>query len=163
MALTLQDLRDTLHGQMRADEAIFWFGLFWNSGPESDLYKAMCQTKFDPSLYVLRRKTGSTELLTPANDPDIVYAHVLLREKYERAFGPLREYPLRSIKFDDIKEDDVVICGPGRQFPCIEADWPCRVFLKDGWLGVPCAEDHTTRSFHPFKPNRLGNILGFRR
>ena len=164
MNLTLQDMLDTLKGQARSDEAIFWFCLFWNSGVRSDLYRIMCETKYDPSLYQHRFKPGSkSEKLTPESDPEIVYAHVLLREQYERAFGPLREYPLRPIPFLDVKENDVVICGPGRQFPCIEADWPCRVFKHHGDLGVPCAEDSTTRSFHPFKAGPTGHIIGFRR
>lgn len=167
MNLTLQDMRDALKGQMRSDEAIFWFCLFWNSGVNSDLYRIMCETKYDPSLYALRLKSGlkmeKREFFTPANDPEIVYCHALLRDQYERAFGPLREYPLRPIPYLDVKENDVVICGPGRQFPCIEADWPCRVFKDRGDLGVPCAEDPTKRSFHPFKAGPTGHLIGFRR
>jgi len=170
MKLTLQDMLDTLKGQSRSDEAIFWFALFWNSGSQSDLYQILCETKYDPSLYELRLKPGykfdptkKQEFLTPANDPEIVYCHALLRDQYERAYGPLREYALRAIPYLDVKENDVVICGPGRQFPCIEADWPCRVFKHHGDLGVPCAEDPTTRSFHPFKAGPTGHIIGFRR
>ena len=164
-----RQLEAVLKGQRRSDEAIFWFGLFWNSGPQSDLYRAMCLTKYDPSLYEIRLKPGYKfdpgrhEILTPATDPEIVYCHSLLKGWYESVHRPLREYPLLPIRFDDVKEDDVVICGPGRQFPCIEADWPCRVFKHHGDLGVPCAEDPTTRAFHPFRPDPNGYIVGFRR
>jgi hypothetical protein len=153
MNLTLTDMRDALKGQRKATEAIFWFGLFWNSGPDSDLYRAMCETGFEPQLYTQKQIE---------NDPEIIYCHAVLKEKYEEAFGPLHEYPLRRIPFLAVKENDVLICGPGRQFPCIEADWPCRVHLHHGDLGVPCAEDHMTRSFHPLA-NRDGYVIGFRR
>ena len=164
MQLTMQDMNDVLKNHSRADEAIFWFALSWNAGADSDLYRILCQTKFDPSLYRLRRKPGSTEVITPDNDPEIVYCHKLLRDQYERAFGPLREYPLRPIRFAEIKENDVVICGPGRQFACIEANWPCRVFKHHGDLGVPCAESPIKRSFHLFDMDPTsGYIVGFRR
>ena len=123
MSISLQDMRDALKGQSRADEAIFWFGYFWNAGPQSDLYRIMCETIYDPHFYEIRKQAGSDKSLTPASDPAIVYAHVLLRERWEKSFGPLREYPLRPIRFGTLKENDVVICGPGRQFACIPADW----------------------------------------
>ena len=162
--ITLQDMRDALKGQSRADEAIFWFCMCWNSGPDnSDLYRIMCETGYDPHFYALRKQYGSEKYLTPATDPELVYCHELLRERWEKSFGPLREYPLRPIRFGTLKENDVVICGPGRQFACIPADWPCRVYLAGGDLKVPCAEDKTGRAFHPFKMGPDGNIVGFRR
>ena len=164
MSLTIQDMRDTLKGQDRANEAIFWWCLFWNSGPDSDLYRIMCATDYDPRFYMLRKKLGSDdEFVTPANDPDIVYCHKVLHDRWEKAFGPLVEYPLRPIKFGTLKENDVVIHGPGRPFMCIPAGWPCRVYLDGGELKVPCAEDKTGRAFHAFKMGRDGNIVGFRR
>jgi hypothetical protein len=157
-------MRDTLKGQTRADEAIFWHCLFWNSGPDSDLYRIMCETGYDPHFYAIRKKFGSdTEFLTPESDPDIAYCHILLREQWEKAYGPLREYPLRPIKFGTLKENDVVVHGPGRPFMCIPAGWPCRVYLVGGELKVPCAEDKTGRAFHSFKMGPDGNIFGFRR
>lgn len=178
--MKLQDMRDALKRQDRADEAIFWFGYFWNSGPTSDLYRAMCETGYDPSLYQIRIKPGTekfietepgkVERLTPANDPEILYCHAILMAQYKREHpenfntqGVPYEFPLRRIRFDAIKEDDIVVHGPGRPFACIEADWPCRVFKHHGDLGVPCAEDPTARSFHPFKMDTDGFIVGFRR
>jgi len=114
----------------------------------------MCETNFEPQLYTQKQIE---------NDPEIMYCHVVLRGQYEKAFGPLREYPLRPILFFSVKENDVLICGPGRQFPCIEADWPCRVHKRHGDLGVPCAENPTTRSFHPLKAGKDGYLIGFRR
>jgi hypothetical protein len=162
--MTLQDMRDTLKGQYRADEAIFWFGLFWNSGSDTDLYRIMCETKYDPHFYALRKKFGSNdEYLTPASDPEIVYCHTLLCAQWERGHGRLIEYPLRPIKFGTLKENDVVVHGPGRPFICIPAGWPCRVYRVGGELKVPCAEDKTGRAFHPLKAGRDGYLIGFRR
>ena len=163
MNVTLQDLRDVLKGQHRTDEAIFWFGYFWNAGPQSDLYRIMCETIYDPHFYEIRKQAGSDKSLTPASDPAIVYAHVLLRKRWEQAFGPLREYPLHLIPFGALKENDVVVHGPGRKFVCIPADWPCRVYLDGGVLKVPCAEDKTGRAFHTFRADSNGFIVGFRR
>src|SRR6185312_5130414 len=144
--MNLQEMRSALKGQNRDSEAIFWFGLFWNAGATSDLYRAMCDTNYDPSLYLLWRKSGSNEILTPANDPEILYCHRVLMDQYKREHpenfdlrGRPIEFPLHPIKYADIKENDVVIHGPGRPFACIESDWPCRVFTWHGDLGVPCA------------------------
>ena len=164
MSLTIQEMRDTLKGQDRANEAIFWFGLFWNSGPGSDLYRIMCETNYDPHFYAMRKRVGSEDkFLSPESDPEIVYCHTLLRERWEKAFGPLRESPLRPIRFGTLKENDVVVHGPGRPFICIPAGWPCRVYLDGGELKVPCAEDKTGRAFHSFKRGPDGNVVGFRR
>lgn len=165
MTLTLQDMRDVLKGQGRSTEAIFWFCLFWNSGPQSDLYRVMCETNYDPHFYEFKHKPGGSpsEFLSPGTDPEILFAHAVLREHYERAYGPLREYPLRPIRFGTLKENDVVIHGPGRVFACIPAEWPCRVFLVGGELAVPCAEDRTGRAHHRFEMLPDGSIKGFRR
>ena len=64
--MNLQDMRDALKGQSRADEAIFWFCMFWNSGPDnSDLYRIMCETGYDPHFYALRKQYGSEKYLAP--------------------------------------------------------------------------------------------------
>ena len=154
MNITLQDMHAALKGQMRADEAIFFFCLFWNSGPDSDLYRALSKTDFDPRLRVQQQIT---------NDPEILYCHELLKDMYEKVYGPLREFPLRPFRLADIKENDVVTHGPGRPFVCIEANWPCRVFVSGGKLGVPCSEDISTRYFHPFKTDADGYVIGFQR
>lgn len=181
--MTLSEMRAALKNQSRADEAIFWFGAFYHSGPDSDLYRAMCETGYDPSLYQIRIKPGSEQFLdagvrlTPANDPEIVYCHKLLVEQYGKehpenffydrtpagVVARPREFPLHRIKLAALKEDDIVFHGPGRQFACIEADWPCRVFKHHGDLGVPCAEDKTKRSFHSLKIGPDGYVIGFRR
>lgn len=173
MQPTLDDMLSALKGQRRAREAIFWFAYKWHSGPPSPLYRIMCDTNYDPSLYEFRLKPGYKfdpttakkpgVFLNPMTDPEIFYCDTVLTERWVKAFGALREYPLFPVLFDTVKENDVVVCGPGRQFACIEADWPCRVFSHHGDLGVPCAEDLTKRSFHKFERQSDGLIRGFRR
>jgi len=154
MSLTLQDMRAALKGQMRAEEAIFFFCLAWNSGAESDLYRIMVATEFHPRLHLQKQVE---------NDPEILYCHEILKDLYEKASGiPLREFPLRPVKFADVKENDVLVHGPGRPFVCLEAGWPCRVYKWHGDLGVACAEDGHGSSFHPLKADMNGNIVGFR-
>lgn len=151
--MNLQDMRDALKGQMKADEAIFWFCLFWNSGADSDLYRAMVASNFHPRLYSQRQIE---------NDPEIIYCHEVLKTMYEKEYGcQPREFPLRKVKFSDVKENDVLIHGPGRPFVCLEAGWPCRVYKWHGDLGVACAEDGKGASFHPLKAALDGTVIGF--
>lgn len=154
MKITLQDMRAALKGQMKADEAIFWFCLFWYPGPTSDLYRIMVATNFHPRLRTQKQI---------ANDPEIIYCHEVLKDLYEKVYGPLRETALLPILPQTVEENDVLICGPGRQFACIEADWPCRVYKWRGDLGVACAEDGRGQSFHPLKVGPDGFLVGFRR
>lgn len=153
--VTLQDMREALKGQMKADEAIFWFCLAWNSGPRSNLYRAMVATDFSPRLLTQKQIE---------NDPEILYCHAVLKDLYEKASGmPLHEYPLRPVKFADVKENDVLVHGPGRPFICLEAGWPCRVYKWHGDLGVACVEDGHGASFHPLRADADGLVVGFRR
>ncbi len=152
--MNLQDMRDALKGQMKADEAIFWWCLFWNAGPDSNLYRAMVGTNFHPRLHSQKQIES---------DPEILYCHEVLKDLYEKEYGPLREYPLRPVKFSDVKENDVLVHGPGRPFVCLEAGWPCRVYKWHDDLGVACAEDGHGSSFHPLKADVDGNVIGFQR
>lgn len=155
MTLTVDDMRAALRGQNKAEEAIFWFGHFWNSGPESDLYKAMIATNFHPTRAAKHKQI--------ANDPEILYCSKVLMDQYVRRFGYPREYALQPFKLSTIQENDVVVCGPGRQFACIDADWPLRVHLWRGDLSVYCAEDLRFQYHHPLKEGPDGFVVGFRR
>jgi hypothetical protein len=152
MTISLQDMRDVLKGQAKADQAIFWFGYFWNHGPADPLYKAMCETNYDPRLRVQQQID---------TDPEIIYCMKMLMEQYIRAYGLPFESTMHSIPFKTIKEGDIVTHGPGRPFVCIEGDWPCKVFKENGELGVGCTEDNRTRYFHKFEILPSGHVKGF--
>lgn len=160
MTITLQDMRDTLKGQRKADEAIFWFCNAWHCGSDSDLYRAMVETNFHPDQ--IRQRQIS-------RDPEILYALDVLGEK----FGPLVETPLMPIKFGDVRENDVLIACEitqpefrrkyGERFVCIADGWPCRVYKWHGDLGVSCVEDGHGKSFHKLEMDESGYVVGFRR
>ena len=162
--MTLQDMLDVLRGRVnstRAKEAVFWFAFKWHAGPGSDLYRIMCETGYDPHFY--QTQNGAGKKLSPATEPELLHCEQILGDAYVKAFGVPREYQLLPIKFGTLKENDVVVHGPGRPFICIPAGWPCRVYLDGGELKVPCAEDKTGRAFHSFKIGPDGNVVGFRR
>jgi hypothetical protein len=150
--MTLQDMRDALRGQNKANEAIFWFCLAWNQGPESDLYRIMIETHYDP--FFNKQHQIST-------DPEILYCFDVLGKMYERAFGVPVEWPLQRIKFDDLKEDDIIIAEAC--WPCIQAGWPCKVYKWHGALGVACVDSPDKRAFHGLEPTSDGYVKGFRR
>ena len=151
-------MRNALKGQRRADEAIFWFCSAWHSGADSDLYRAMVETNFHPDQH--RQKQI-------ANDPEILYCFDVLG----KMLGQLIEVPMRPIKFDDVKENDVLVTGEitdprfrvkyGDRFLCIEKGWPCRVYKWHGNLGVACAEDGRGKSFHKLEVDDAGYVVGF--
>jgi hypothetical protein len=154
MKLTIQDFRDALKGQRKTEEAIFYFCHAWHNGPDSDLYRIMIEANFHPRLHLQKQIK---------DDPEILYAFDVLGRLAERAYGRLAEYPTQPIRFDSIKENDVIIHTSPRTFPCIEAGWPCRVYLWHGGFGVACAEGPSGASFHPLRPDSRGFVVGFRR
>ncbi len=161
MTITLQDLRESLKGQRKSEEAIFWFCYTWNSGVDSDLYRAMIETDFHPDL----QRQKSIEY-----DDEICYClHVL-----ETKFGPFVEMAMRPVQFADVKENDVLTPAPitspkfreryGDKFSCISDGWPCRVYRGHGVLGVTCSASHGSEpKFHPLEPDENGYVVGFRR
>jgi hypothetical protein len=158
MTITLTDMRESLRGQRKADEAIFWFCNAWHSGLDSDLYHVIREVNFHPDQH--RQKQIK-------DDPEILYCLDVLGTK----FGPFVEAALLPIKFADVKENDVLIAGEitdpkfrlkyGSRFVCIEKGWPCRVYKWHGDLGVACAEDHHGKSFHALEVDERGYVVGF--
>jgi len=158
MTITYTDMRDSLRGQRKADEAIFWFCYAWHSGADSDLYRAMVESDFHPDQH------RQTQI---ADDPEILYCFDVLG----KTFGPFIEAQMQPIKFGDVKENDVLttseITHPafrlkyGERFVCIERGWPCRVYKWHGDLGVACAEDGHGKSFHKLEVDEAGYVVGF--
>lgn len=163
MNLTINDMRDVLKGQRRADEVIFWFCNAWHAGKGSDLYRIMKASTFTPRLHLQKQVQ---------NDPEILYGFEVLGALYQKAYGPMVEYQLQPVPFAEIEEDDVLIHAKSpiphallkrlvQEFPCIEAGWPCRVYKWHGDLGVACAEGPSGASFHKFEVKSDGTVRGF--
>ena len=148
MTITLQDMRDALKDPRKAEEAIFFFCNAWHSGVDSDLYKAMVESKFSPD----QHRQQQIE-----NDPEILYCFDILGTK----FGPFIEAALLPVKLADVKENDVLTAG--NSFACIFTGWPCRVHLWNGRPCVYCAEDVKYQYHHPLEPDERGYVKGFRR
>ena len=160
MTITLTDMRESLKGQRKADEAIFWFCHAWHQGPKSDLYHAMVETNFHPDQH---------RQMQIKDDPEILYALDVLGTK----FGPFIEAPMGPVLLDDVQENDVLVASDifqpdfrlkyGERFMCIEKGWPCRVYKWHGSLGVACAEDHHGKQFHILEADERGYVVGFQR
>lgn len=160
MTITLQDMRDALKGQNKADEAIFWFCSAWHHGKQSDLYRVMVESEFHPDFH----RQSQIQ-----NDPEILYCFEVLG----RRFGPLIEAPMAPIKLGDVEEGDVIYACDitqeafrmkyGQRFVCIAPKWPCRVYKWRGSLGVACAEDHNAKQFHALEADNDGYVVGFQR
>jgi len=150
--MTLQDMRDALRGQSKANEAIFWFCFAWQQGKGSDLYRIMVETKYDPFFNKQHQI---------ARDPEIMYCFDVLGKMYETAFGAPVEWPLQPIKLVDVEEDDVIVAE--NCWPCIQGGWPCKVYRDHGALGVACVDSPDKRAFHALEPDAEGFVKGFRR
>jgi hypothetical protein len=178
MTITLSDMRESLRGQRKADEAIFWFCHAWHSGSDSDLYRIMLETNFYPDQHRNRwarklwKPDGTPDLDLNGEqkaeyDPEILYCFDVLETK----FGPFIQTPMRPVKFCDVREKDVLVASYitdpkfrlkyGDRFVCIEKGWPCRVYKWHGDLGVACAEDHRGKQFHVLEADENGYVVGF--
>ena len=138
---TLEQMREELRGEECADEAIFWFCYAWQSGKQSDLYRIMCETGFQPNPRSRFDK-----------DPRIVRCLT----KLENAFGPLMEVGYLPVKIDEIEEGDIIIAG--QHHADIQNRWPCRVFRHEGHLCVMGMK--YPKQLHA---NLDGTVIGFRR
>ncbi len=163
MRLTLQDLRDALKGQRKAEEAIFWFAFAWNSGKDSDLYHVMCDTDFHPRwmnpnhhfVRGVKNPDGSPRVddsgvPVTEYDPEFLYCWDVLGKMWQAAYDAPIEYAKQPVRLLDVSENDVVIHTNPRTFACIVGAWPCRVYLWNNELGVACAEGPHGASFHRF-------------
>lgn len=149
-----QDLADVLRGHSKAEEAIYWFAYSWHAGLGSDLYKVLCESSYIPTI---GRKWR--------DDPDIIHCF----ERLDAVFQPLQEHPYLPVRIEDVREGHVLIAGVN--FPCLPPKWPCKVYPWHGSLGVACSGavhgvtllPGSETTFHPFRIDNDGFIIGFRR
>lgn len=173
MKMTLQDMRDKLKGQAKADQAIFWYCSAWHSGRDSDLYQILREVKYSAFLQNVQKNkfehihehiplmNGSTLIRLI---PEIDFCFAILTELYKERYGhePIQA-PLRRVRLSDVREEDVLTHTNPRTFPCIEAGWPSRVYLWRGDLHVACAEDGEHRYNHMLRADERGFVVGFLR
>jgi hypothetical protein len=156
MKLTLQDMRDRLKGQRVADRAIFWYCNAWHTGRDSELYQIMREVPYSPFLQEVNKNEFDT--------PEYAYCFQLLTDLYVERYGRApNQTTLRPVPFNEVREDDVLTHTKPRTFPCIEAGWPCRVYLWGGDLHVACAEDKKHRYNHQLRADERGLVVGFLR
>lgn len=144
-----QDLLDACKGHPKAEEAVFWFCYSWQSGRNSDLYRALCESPYWPPF---QRQFS--------DDPDIISLFASLEEK----FGPMdKEPPWEPIRFSDLQEGDIVVAGS--KLSCLPNRWPCKVFRHGGQLAVMCNDGrHEGGSgIHTLHADPEGYLRGFRR
>lgn len=166
--MTKQDLVDALRGHPRANDAIFWFCQAWHSG-DDDLYKIMCAMDYTPRPWsdnpMVKDPSTGKLISNPKYDPDLVELLNVLAARFESIVEP----PLLSVMLRDVREGQVLTADGG--FPCILANWPCRVYRHHGALGVQCSGGvHGIRllpgsevTFHPLTEDERGYVVGFKR
>lgn len=146
--MTRDDLLAALRGEMKAEEAIFWWAFAWNSGPRSDLYRVLCQSPYFPT----EQRRAQIE-----QDLDILRCWDILGDKFGRA----SEVELRPVRYDDLMEGDVITADP-TMYPCISKKWkwPSKVFREPtlDYFVVVCE-----RGFHRVPRDPNGFVTGFSR
>lgn len=118
---TLADMRAALRGFEFADEAIFWYCYSWHTGRDSDFYRIMCESPFQPD--------DSRQF---RDDPRVTDLFLTLQVR----FPPMSQKPppYQPVKLDDVRAGDILIAGSAHL--SLKNRWPCRVFEYGGQLAV---------------------------